>query len=60
MAKNTEHELIKRPEGIVTNLQKAMGLEDDKVLYMNCRVSFYSLLMFQITNNSERRPLTIA
>lgn len=30
---------IKRPNGSIRNLQEAMGLADNKALYMNCRVS---------------------
>jgi hypothetical protein len=44
MAKNAEQKSIKRPEGNITNLQKAMGLENDKALYMNCQVSLYFIL----------------
>jgi hypothetical protein len=32
---------IKRPPGPIRNLQNAMGLENDKSLYMNCRVSIF-------------------
>jgi hypothetical protein len=32
---------IKRPPGPIRNLQNAMGLENDKSLYMNCRVSYF-------------------
>lgn len=39
-AQDTKPKEIKRPQGSITNLQKAMGLEDDRALYMNCRVSF--------------------
>jgi hypothetical protein len=38
-AKNSDVQEIKRPSGSIGNLQVAMGLEDDKALYMNCRVS---------------------
>jgi hypothetical protein len=48
MGKNTEQKLIKRPNGTITKLQKSMGLENDRALYMNCRVSIYSLLMFRV------------
>jgi hypothetical protein len=32
---------IKRPHGPIKNLQNAMGLKNDKSLYMNCRVSIF-------------------
>ena len=44
MAQDTKLKEIKRPIGSITNIQKAMGLEDDRALYMTCRVSFSFLL----------------
>ena len=38
-AKDSDIQEIKRPDGQIGNLQEAMGLEDNKALYMNCRVS---------------------
>jgi len=39
MAKPLEE--IPRPIGKVINLQKAMHLEDNKILYNNCRVRLF-------------------
>jgi hypothetical protein len=39
MAQDTKPKEIKRPNGAITNLQQAMGLENDRALYMSCRVS---------------------
>ena len=36
MAQDPKPKVIKRPFGPITNLQKAMGLENDRVLYMTC------------------------
>ena len=33
---------VKRPEGVITDLQRAMGIED-RAIYSNCRVSFFPL-----------------
>jgi hypothetical protein len=52
---NTEE--IKRPKGAIHNLQEAMGLEDDKALYLNCRVS-PSVVMFLLSFNSYYRQLS--
>jgi hypothetical protein len=38
---------IKRPDGHIKDLQKAMGLEDERAVYVSCRVSE---LLFIITN----------
>lgn len=40
MAQDTKLKEIKRPVGSITNIQKAMGLENDRALYMTCQVSF--------------------
>ena len=40
MAQDTKLTEINCPHGPITNLQKAMGLKNDRALYMNCRVSF--------------------
>jgi hypothetical protein len=40
MAQATKPKEIQRPLGTINNLQKAMGLENDRALYMTCRVSF--------------------
>jgi len=42
---------IKRPLGSINNLQKAMGLENDRALYMTCRVSFSFLLFLDVDIN---------
>ena len=41
MAQDGKLKEIKRPHGTITNLQKAMGLEDYRAIYMTCRVSFF-------------------
>jgi hypothetical protein len=38
---------IKRPQRTITHLQKAMGLDNNRALYMSCRVSF-SLSLFNL------------
>ena len=40
---------IKRPEGHIKDLQNAMGLEDDRTLYMSCQVSESPLIYYQLT-----------
>lgn len=44
MAQATKPKEIQRPLGSIINLQKAMGLENDRALYMTCRVSILFLL----------------
>lgn len=45
MAQDTKPKEIKRPHGSINNLQKAMGLENDRALYMNCRASFFKFII---------------
>jgi hypothetical protein len=40
---------IKRPEGHIRDLQKAMGLEDERALYISCRVSESPFIYYQLT-----------
>jgi hypothetical protein len=40
---------IKRPEGHIRDLQKAMGLEDERALYISCRVSESLFIYYQLT-----------
>ena len=49
MAQDTKPKEVKRPLGSIANLQKAMGLENDRALYMTCRVSFSFLLFVFIS-----------
>jgi hypothetical protein len=44
MTQDAKPKEIKRPEGSIANLQKAMGLKNDRALYMNCRVSVSSFV----------------
>ncbi len=40
-SKNRTSDEVKRPKGTIVNLQNAMGLENNKSVYMNCRVSLF-------------------
>lgn len=45
MALPTNPKEIMRPHGSIANLQKAMGLENDRPLYMNCRATVSDVLL---------------
>ena len=48
--KDTNMEEIKRPDGPLTHLQHAMGLEHDKQLYMTYRASFKITIFLENAN----------
>jgi hypothetical protein len=50
MAQDAKRKEIKRPLGPITNLQEAMGLENNRAVYMNCRVSFFFLIVLSYFN----------
>ena len=53
MAQPANAKEIMRPHGRhLTNLQKAMGLENDRPLYMNCRVSLLFITQLDPTDIS--------
>lgn len=49
MTQDAKPKEIKRPDGSIANLQKAMGLENDRAVYMNCRVSFFFIIYLDST-----------
>jgi hypothetical protein len=55
MTQDAKPKEIKRPEGSIANLQKARGLENDRALYMNCRVSVSSFVL--IKHHCETRSM---
>jgi len=45
-AKSKELPELKRPAGRITDLQKAMGLDDERAVYVSCRVSVWCAYLF--------------
>ncbi|KAF8805282.1 hypothetical protein BYT27DRAFT_7213219 [Phlegmacium glaucopus] len=46
MAKGTTLKEIARPHGTITNLQRAMGLENDRSNYMNCQATVSDVVAY--------------
>jgi hypothetical protein len=45
-AKSKELPELKCPDGRIADLQKVMGLEDDRALYISCRVSVFITVLY--------------
>jgi hypothetical protein len=57
-AKSKELPELKRPDGRIADLQKAMGLEDDRALYISCHVSVFITVLY-IANSLYCRQLFV-
>ena len=58
-AKSKEVPELKRPDGQITDLQKAMGLDDERVVYISCHVSVSCYSYLLLPNLIYSQPFTM-